>query len=87
MKAEVLTTRIDHETKVAFNQVCQDMGLTASQAIKLFAKAVINHGGIPFEIKATQPNAQSQAAMNELIQGRGEKIKSLNQLMDDSRDA
>lgn len=80
MKADVLTTRIDHETKIAFNQVCQDMGLTASQAIKLFAKAVINHGGIPFEIKVAQPNQQTQAAMEELLQGNGHKIQSLSEL-------
>lgn len=82
MKADVLTTRIDHETKVAFNQVCQEMGLTASQAIKLFAKAVINHGGIPFEIKVAQPNQQTQLAMEELIQGQGQKIQSLSELKD-----
>ncbi|MBO1927235.1 type II toxin-antitoxin system RelB/DinJ family antitoxin [Thiomicrorhabdus sp. 6S2-11] len=80
MKVDVLTTRIDHDTKIAFNQVCQDMGLTASQAIKLFAKAVINHGGIPFEIKASQPNLNTQAAINELNQGQGQKIKSLDEL-------
>lgn len=80
MKTDVLTTRIDHETKVAFTQVCQDMGLTASQAIKLFAKSVINHGGIPFEIKAAQPNATTQQAMQELTEGQGERIESLQSL-------
>mgnify|MGYP005844042141 CR=1 FL=1 len=80
MKSDVLTTRIDQETKEAFNQVCQELGLTASQAIKLFAKAVINHGGIPFEIKTAQPNAQTQAAMQELVQSKGQKIKSLDDL-------
>ena len=80
MRSDVLTTRIDHETKEAFNQVCQEIGLTASQAIKLFAKAVINHGGIPFELKTVQPNAQTQAAMQELAQGKGHTIGSLDDL-------
>lgn len=66
MKTEMLTTRIDHETKVAFTEICEEIGLTTSQAIKLFTKAVINHGGIPFELKVRQPNAVTQAAMEEL---------------------
>tara|TARA_R110002167_G_scaffold225929_1_gene431162 strand:+ start:494 stop:622 length:129 start_codon:yes stop_codon:yes gene_type:complete len=37
------------------------MGLSTSQALKLFAKAVINHGGIPFELKAKTPNALTAA--------------------------
>ncbi|EOX1581878.1 type II toxin-antitoxin system RelB/DinJ family antitoxin, partial [Vibrio cholerae] len=50
MRTEMLSTRIDHDTKIAFTNVCDEMGLSTSQAIKLFAKAVINHGGIPFEL-------------------------------------
>lgn len=80
MKSDVLTTRIDPETKEAFHQICEDIGLTASQAIKLFAKAVINHGGIPFELKTVQPNAQTQAAMRELTQDQGHPIRSLDDL-------
>ncbi|MDN6320970.1 MAG: type II toxin-antitoxin system RelB/DinJ family antitoxin, partial [Marinobacter sp.] len=38
------------------------MGLSHSQAIQLFVKAVINRGGIPFELKARQPNKTSIAA-------------------------
>jgi DNA-damage-inducible protein J len=36
----------------------------------LFAHAVINHGGIPFEVKAKQPNNQTLQAMQ---QGKGHK--------------
>ncbi|EGR0411597.1 type II toxin-antitoxin system RelB/DinJ family antitoxin, partial [Vibrio cholerae] len=56
MRTEMLSTRIDHDTKIAFTNVCDEMGLSTSQAIKLFAKAVINHGGIPFELRVPQPN-------------------------------
>ena len=56
MKTEMLSTRIDHDTKVAFTYICDEVGLSPSQAIKLFAKAVINHGGIPFDLKAKRPN-------------------------------
>lgn len=43
MKNEMLSARIDHDTKVAFTNICDEVGLSTSQAIKLFAKAVINH--------------------------------------------
>jgi len=66
MKAEMLATRIDYDTKMAFTQVCEEVGLSTSQAIKLFARAVINYGGIPFEVKTKQPNALTAAAIEEL---------------------
>ena len=86
MKTEMLTARIDHNTKVAFTQVCDEIGLSPSQAIKLFAKAVINYGGIPFELKGKQPNAMTIAAMQELESGQGNKASDINQLFGDLTD-
>jgi DNA-damage-inducible protein J len=82
MKTEMLSTRIDHDTKVAFTHICDDMGLSPSQALKLFARAVINHGGIPFEVKAKQPSSQTLQAMQELEQGKGHKAKDASQLFE-----
>lgn len=81
MKTEMLTTRIDHETKLAFTHICDEVGLSPSQAIKLFARAVINHGGIPFEIKAKQPNRVTENAILELTQGKGNKAEHINHLV------
>ena len=82
MKTEVLTTRIDHDTKIAFTHICDEVGLSPSQAIKLFAKAVINYGGIPFELKGKRPNAITIAAMQELENGQGQKASKINQLLE-----
>ncbi|MBN4053048.1 type II toxin-antitoxin system RelB/DinJ family antitoxin, partial [Gammaproteobacteria bacterium AH-315-K14] len=71
MKTEMLSTRIDHDTKSAFASICDEVGLSPSQAIKLFAKAVINYGGIPFDIKVRQPNSRTFDAIQELEQGKG----------------
>ena len=81
MKTEMLTTRIDHDTKLAFTHICDEVGLSPSQAIKLFARAVINYGGIPFELKAKQPNADTISAIQELSQGNGNKAESVNNLI------
>ncbi|MFT2099791.1 type II toxin-antitoxin system RelB/DinJ family antitoxin [Marinomonas sp. 2405UD66-6] len=83
MKSEMLSTRIDHNTKLAFTHVCEDIGLSPSQALKLFAKAVINHGGIPFELKAQTPNSLTANAIEELESNKGNKAQNLNQLFND----
>ncbi|MBE0494632.1 MAG: type II toxin-antitoxin system RelB/DinJ family antitoxin [Thiomicrospira sp.] len=83
MKSEMLSARIDHDTKVAFSHVCDEVGLSPSQAIKLFARAVINYGGIPFELKARQPNETTIAAIQELTQGLGHKSESVGAMLDE----
>ena len=80
MKTEMLSTRIDHDTKLAFTHVCDEVGLSPSQAIKLFAKAVINYGGIPFELRSKTPNSKTLAAIQELDSGNGNTADDVNQL-------
>jgi DNA-damage-inducible protein J len=83
MKTEMLTTRINYDTKLAFTHICDDIGLSPSQALKLFARAVINYGGITFELKAKQPNVMTVTAIKELSQGLGEKYESVTSLISD----
>ncbi len=83
MKTEMLSARIDQDTKLAFTSVCEEMGLSPSQAIKLFAKAVINYGGIPFELKVKQPNSQTAAAIAELESGQGNVASNVEEMFDD----
>jgi DNA-damage-inducible protein J len=80
MKTDVITTRLEHDLKLEFTHICAEVGLSPSQAIKLFARAVINHGGIPFEVKAKQPNSVSIQAMQELEQGQGHKSANTHAL-------
>ena len=83
MKAEMLSTRIDHETKMAFTHVCDEIGLSPSQALKLFAKAVINYGGIPFELRSKTPNQATINAMKELESNQSYKAKDVKALFDE----
>ena len=80
MKTEMLSTRIDHDTKLAFTHICDEVGLSPSQAIKLFAKAVINYGGIPFELRSKTPNAKTLEAIQQLENGNGNTADDVNQL-------
>ena len=79
----MLSTRIDHDTKLAFTNVCESMGISTSQALKIFAKAVINYGGIPFELKAKTPNALTAAAIDELESGKANTAKDIEELFSD----
>jgi DNA-damage-inducible protein J len=83
MKTEMLSTRIDSNTKLAFTCVCEDIGISPSQAIKLFAKAVVNYGGIPFELKVKQPNELTASAITELETGKANTAKDVEALFSD----
>jgi DNA-damage-inducible protein J len=54
-----------------------------SQALKLFAKAVINYGGIPFDLKVKTPNTLTAAAIDELEAGNGKKANTIEELFND----
>ena len=83
MKTDIISTRIDHDMKTQFTNVCEEIGLSPSQAIKLFAKAVINYGGIPFELKAKQPNGITLQAIQELEEGSSYKVGNTATLFDE----
>ena len=83
MKTEMISVRVDQGMKLEFTHICEEIGLSPSQAIKLFAKAVINHGGIPFELKRKQPNKTTLQAIRELEDGKGHKASSTTELFND----
>ena len=83
MKTDTISIRIDHGMKIEFTHVCEEIGLSPSQAIKLFTKAVINYGGIPFELKTKQPNEVTVQAIQELEEGKGQKTSSTSELFND----
>ena len=59
------------------------MGLTVSDAVRVFLTRVVAEKGLSFAIKV--PNATSQAAMaeaNQIIQGRRARFTSADALMD-----
>ena len=83
MKTDIISTRVDHSMKTEFTHVCEEIGLSPSQAIKLFAKAVINYGGIPFELKTKQPNMITVQAIQELEEGKGHKVRGTTELFNE----
>ncbi len=41
------------------------------------------YGGIPFELKVRQPNSETVSAMQELVDGRGHKVDSVDAMFAD----
>jgi len=83
MKTDLISTRIEHNLKIEFTHICDEIGLSPSQAIKLFAKAVINYGGIPFELKTRKPNDTTLKAIQEIEKGKLNKAKNTEELFNE----
>lgn len=56
--------RIDQKTKTEASEVIEAMGLSVSDAIRLFLRRVAVEGAIPFELRV--PNAKTIEAIKEL---------------------
>jgi DNA-damage-inducible protein J len=80
----MLHVRVDDETKEKATIALNAMGLSMSDAIRLFLKRVVAEQAIPFEIKV--PNAETRAAMaeaDELIRERRMRFKTADALFDE----
>lgn len=66
-----INIRIDENLKKQFDELCEELGLTMTTAINMFAKAMIRHQGIPFEISLHKPNTETIMAIEEAEKGIG----------------
>lgn len=71
MPKDQISVRIDHATKVEAENVFSLMGLSATDAIRMFYRQVIIHHGLPFPAKI--PNEETLQAFEELDNGGGKK--------------
>lgn len=46
-----MTVRMDSGLKTSFDELCSQFGMSANTAMNIFAKAVVQRGRIPFEIR------------------------------------
>ena len=76
--------RIDKETKAKATDVLGDMGLTFSDAIRLFLIRVADDRRLPFAVKA--PNKRTEKAIHELESGKGKRFDTVDALMADLDD-
>lgn len=60
---DIVKSRIDHATKVKAQNVLDQLGLSMSDAVRLFMHAVIAENGLPFAVRV--PNAQTLKAIDQ----------------------
>lgn len=65
-----INIRIDENLKKQFDKICDDLGLTMSTAINMFAKAMIRHQGIPFEVSIRTLNKETIEAIEDIENGK-----------------
>lgn len=68
MSDSVIRARIEPDLKAEATQVLKSMGLTPSDAIRLFLHQVVAEKALPFRVKA--PNAETLAAMRDIESNR-----------------
>lgn len=56
-----MTVRINSLLKQRFDSLCAEFGMSANTAMNVFAKAVVQCGKIPFEIKSERASVLEQS--------------------------
>lgn len=77
----VVQARIDSETKRRATEALRTMGLTVSDAIRLFLLRVAEERRLPFAVPV--PNSLTVEAMQELEAGGGRRFDSAEKLFRD----
>ncbi len=84
LKDAVVKARIEPDLKRESEAILARLGMNTTDAIRMFFTQIRLQQGLPFSIRI--PNAETQAAMNELEAGRGERVSSVDALFDDLGD-
>lgn len=73
--------RIDPKVKKQAEQILAQLGMTTGDAIRIMMYQVALQRSYPIDLSlAKAPNTQTQAAIDELAQGKGEAFESPDEL-------
>jgi DNA-damage-inducible protein J len=75
----VVRARIDGQVKERAAKVLAEMGLSVSDAIRLLLVRIATEKALPFDVKV--PNADTEAAMSDLEQGKGARFDNVADLI------
>ena len=79
----LIQTRIKPELKVQAEIVCDAIGLSMGDGIRLFLQQSVNSGGLPFQPTTKRPNAATVAALDELEDGNSQRFANVDELLAD----
>ncbi|ACR02358.1 MAG TPA: type II toxin-antitoxin system RelB/DinJ family antitoxin [Thauera aminoaromatica] len=83
-QSSMLHIRVDDETKTQATEALAAMGLSMSDAVRIFLKRVVNDQAFPLELKV--PNAETRAAMEEaraMMKAHQARFESTDALFDE----
>ena len=83
-----VSTRIDAATKQQFDNICEIIGISPSNALSVFIKGVINYNGIPFAAVAPPEKMpiMSREAVFGCMRGQFTMADDFNAPLDDFRE-
>jgi DNA-damage-inducible protein J len=80
-KTEMIHARIDPKLKKSTEAIFSKIGLSTTEAIRLFLTQVKLHKGLPFPVST--PNQETINAMRDVNRGKGlKKYQSFRELRD-----
>jgi DNA-damage-inducible protein J len=68
-RTEAIQTRVETKLKAEAERILDDLGLDASDAIRVFHKQVVLRKGLPFDVAI--PNDATRRAMRDVEKRRG----------------
>lgn len=83
MSNVTIQSRVSPELKQQAEAVFGALGLSTSDAIRMFLQQSVNVGGLPFQPVVKQPNQETLEAMKELESGGGQMFGSTSELFAD----
>ena len=73
-------TRVSESLKIQADALFKDMGLTTTDAVRMFLMQCINRGGLPFTPTGKRPNTQTLEALSEEGGNSYHSIEELSEL-------
>lgn len=67
MSQATFSIRMDTDLKKQFDEICEDMGMSATTAFNIFARTVVREKRIPFEIHASEDSKESTITEEDLL--------------------
>lgn len=81
LKSALVRARIDPVLKKKAEAILSRVGLDQSEAVRVYYRAVVNAGGVPFPLRI--PNAETRKALADVKAGRVKTFSSTEALFRD----
>jgi len=76
MAQTAMTIRMDSDLKIKFNNLCEELGMSANTAFNIFARQAVRKRSIPFTIEASSKEDIRTQALEAIERIRQSAIES-----------